>query len=183
MFRQTAFGIAFSALVLASGLTSSPVPGHTTTKNNSHDQSLSIPSSQLKSSTTTTFKTTELEKSVFEQINRYRASKGLSKLTLNANISKQARIHSKNMANGKVPFSHKGFERRVNSIPINYRSASENVAFNQNYSDPANQAVIGWIDSPGHLKNLKGKYNLTGVGVATNSEGEVYLTQIFLGNK
>ncbi len=182
MFRQTAFGIAFSALVLASGLTSSPVPGHTT-KNNSDHQPLSIGSSQVALSPTTTFKTTDLEKSVFDQINRYRVSKGLSKLTLNANISRQARIHSQNMANGKVPFSHKGFEKRVNSIPITYKSAAENVAFNQGYSDPASQAMTGWINSPGHLKNLKGKYNLTGIGVAANSEGEVYLTQIFIGNK
>ncbi len=183
MFRQTAFGIAFSALVLASGLTSSPVPGNTTRKTNGDNQPLSIPSSQLASSTTPTFKTTALEKSVFEQINQYRASKGLSKLTLSAKITRQARIHSQNMANGKVPFSHKGFERRVNSIPITYKSAAENVAFNQNYSDPASQAVTGWINSPGHLKNIKGKYNLTGIGVATNSEGEVYLTQIFIGRR
>ncbi|MFM6199936.1 MAG: CAP domain-containing protein, partial [Dolichospermum sp.] len=27
---------------------------------------------------------------------------------------------------------------------------------------------------------LQGKYNLTGVGVATNEQGQVYLTQIFL---
>jgi len=181
MFRQTAFGIAFSALVLASGLTSSPVPGHTTKKNS--NQPLSIGSSQVAFSPTTTFKTTALEKSVFDQINRYRVSKGLSKLTLNANITRQARIHSQNMANGKVPFSHKGFEKRVNSASIKYKSAAENVAFNQGYADPASQAMTGWINSPGHLKNIKGKYNLTGIGVAANSEGEVYLTQIFIGNK
>ncbi len=183
MFRQTAFGIAFSALVLASGLTSSPVPGNTTTKKNSDNQPLSIESSQVALSPTTTFKTTALEKSVFDQINSYRVSKGLSKLTLNANITRQARIHSQNMANGKVPFSHKGFEKRVNSASIKYKSAAENVAFNQGYSDPASQAMTGWINSPGHLKNIKGKYNLTGIGVAANSEGEVYLTQIFIGKK
>jgi uncharacterized protein YkwD len=183
MFRQTAFGIAFSALVLASGLTSSPVPGHTTKENSDH-QPLSIGSSQVALSPTTTFKTTALEKSVFDQINRYRVSKGLSKLTLNANITRQARIHSQNMANRKVSFSHKGFEKRVNSTSIRYKSAAENVAFNQGYPDPASQAMTGWINSPGHLKNIKAKYyNLTGIGVAANSEGEVYLTQIFIRNK
>lgn len=84
------------------------------------------------------------------------------------------------MANGKVPFSHQGFEKRVTILPIIYKSAGENVAFNQGYSDPAGQAVIGWLNSPGHLKNIKGKYNLTGIGVAANQKGEVYLTQIFL---
>ncbi len=178
MFRQTAFGIALSMLVLASELTTASFPLHTATKKQIH-QPLSISPHQIAASTTS-FKTNALEKSVFEQINRYRVSRGLTKLTINANITKQARIHSQNMANGKVPFSHQGFERRVTAIPIIYNSAAENVAFNQGYSNPASEAVTGWIKSPGHLENIKGKYNLTGIGVAANKQGEVYLTQIFL---
>ncbi|MBW4613299.1 MAG: CAP domain-containing protein [Desmonostoc vinosum HA7617-LM4] len=181
MFRQTAFGIALSTLVIASGLTTAPISGHTSDKS-THEQPLSILSSQVAISNTT-FKTAALEKSVFEQINRYRISKGLPRLTLNAKISQQARIHSQNMAKGKVPFSHNGFELRVKAIPLNYNSAAENVAFNQGYTNPAAEAVSGWIKSPGHLKNLKGQYNLTGVGVAANGQGEVYLTQIFLRSK
>jgi uncharacterized protein YkwD len=127
-----------------------------------------------------TIKPTDLEKSVFDQINQYRVFRGLPELSLSAKISKQARIHSQNMARGKVPFSHQGFKRRVNAIPITYRSAAENLAFNLGYSDPAAQAVTGWLNSPGHLTNIKGNYNLTGIGVAANSEGEIYLTQIFL---
>ncbi len=170
MLRQTAFGFALSMLVLASGLATSAIRGNTSTSN------------QVAISTTTV-KTTDLEKSVFNQINRYRVTKGLSKLSLSSKISRQARIHSQNMARGQVPFSHQGFEQRVNTIPIPYRSAAENLAFNRGYSDPANEAIIGWIHSPGHLHNLKGNYNLTGVGVATNSKGEVYLTQIFLRSR
>jgi uncharacterized protein YkwD len=175
MFRQPAFGIALSTLVLASGFITPPVTSHSSTKNTNQE----IPSSQVATSITT-FNTTALEKSVFEQINRYRVAKKLPKLTLNANISRQARIHSQNMAKGKVPFSHNGLEKRVISTSIRFNSAGENVAVNQGYSNPASQAVIGWLNSPGHLKNIKGNYNMTGVGVATNAQGEVYLTQIFL---
>ncbi|MBW4641773.1 MAG: CAP domain-containing protein [Goleter apudmare HA4340-LM2] len=178
MFRQTAFGVALSTLVLASELTTASFPVHTSTKKPIHHQPLSINANQV--ATSTTFKTAALEKSVFDQINRYRIAQGLQKLKLNANISKQARIHSQNMANGKVPFSHQGFERRVTAIPIIYNNAAENVAFNQGYSNPASEAVNGWLNSPGHLQNIKGKYNLTGIGVAANQKGEVYLTQIFL---
>jgi uncharacterized protein YkwD len=178
MFRQTAFGIALSALVLASGLTTVPILNHPSTNTSTRNKLLSLFSSEVAISTPT-FKTTELEKSVFDQINRYRASKGLPKLTINASITRQARIHSQNMAKGKTPFSHHGFERRVKAIPIRYSSAAENVAFNRGYTNPANEAVSGWINSPGHLKNLKGNYNLTGIGVATNNQGEVYLTQMF----
>lgn len=171
MFRQTAFGFALSMLVLASGLTTSAIRGNTSTSINQVALS------------TKTVKTADLEKSVFNQINRYRATQGLSKLSLSPKISRQARIHSQDMARGQVPFSHEGFEQRVDSIFIPYKSAAENLAFNRGYSDPANEAIIDWIHSPGHLHNLKGNYNLTGVGVATNSKGDVYLTQIFLRSR
>jgi uncharacterized protein YkwD len=179
MIRQTAFGIAFSALVLASGLTTNPVPGQTSATKPIYSKSTLGSSNSLASS----INTNDLEKSVFDRINRYRVSKGLSKLTLDSKISKRARTHSQNMASGKISFSHHGFEKRVKSIPIRFQSASENVAFNQGYPDPAQEAVSGWIKSPGHLTNLKGRYNLTGIGVAANKEGEVYLTQIFLRSR
>jgi uncharacterized protein YkwD len=180
MIRQTAFGFALSTLVFASGLTANSITSQSRNSQSEQTKSLSTPT---KVAPINNFKTTDLEKSVFEQINRYRVSKGLSKLTLDTRISKQARIHSQNMANGRVPFSHKGFEKRVNSISIGYQSAAENVAFNQGYDDPVAEAVSGWIKSPGHLVNIKGKYNLTGIGVAVNSEGEVYLTQLFLRSR
>ncbi|BAY61524.1 allergen V5/Tpx-1 family protein [Calothrix brevissima NIES-22] len=179
MFRQTAFGIALSTLVLASGLTTSPIPGHSSTNKPTQNQTVSIAANQT-AAPTTAFNTTALEKSVFDKVNRYRVSVGLPKLSLNASITRQARIHSQNMASGKVPFSHQGFKQRVTVLPIIYSSAGENVAFNQGYSDPASQAIVGWLNSPGHLKNIQGKYNLTGIGVAANQQGEVYLTQIFL---
>lgn len=179
MIRQTAFGIAVSTIVLASGLTNAIPTQYSAKKVNQVKPVLTSSQALLPNN----FNTSELEKSVFEQINSYRASKGLSRLTLNAKISRQARRHSQNMAIGKVPFSHNGFEKRVKSTSINFQSAAENVAFNQGYDDPAAEAMRGWIKSPGHLKNLKGNYNLTGVGVATNKQGQVYLTQIFILNR
>lgn len=84
------------------------------------------------------------------------------------------------MANGTVPFGHTGFSERVRAIGIPYRGAGENVAYNQGYSDPATIAVQGWLKSPGHLANIKGNYDKTGIGVASNSKGAIYFTQIFL---
>jgi len=123
-----------------------------------------------------------LEKSIDQQVNEYRKSRNLPPLTLDDRISEQAKIHSQAMANGKVPFSHEGFEQRVKAIAksINYRSSAENVAFNQGFSDPATQAVQGWLKSPGHLKNIEGDFDLTGVGVIKNAQGEFYFTQIFI---
>ncbi|MBD2504168.1 CAP domain-containing protein [Anabaena azotica FACHB-119] len=130
--------------------------------------------------TTSTINTTSVEASVFKQINKFRTSQSLPALTRNPAIDDQARIHSQNMAHGKVKFSHDGFAQRIAAIAIPYQAAAENVATNSGYSDPATQAVQGWLSSSGHLKNIRGNYNLTGVGVATNSKGEVYITQIFL---
>lgn len=123
-----------------------------------------------------------LELSVHEQVNQYRASLGLNSLELNEDISKAARIHSQNMAQGIVAFSHDGFEQRVEVISstIPYRRIAENVAYNQGYDDPVTVAVEGWIDSPGHQQNMTGDFNLTGVGVAKNDAGEYYFTQIFI---
>lgn len=126
-----------------------------------------------------------LEQSVHAQINQYRKSKGLPPLTLDPRISRQALGHSQAMASGRVPFSHNGFQQRVQAIAslIPYSGAAENVAYNMGYRDPATQAVQGWLKSPGHRKNIEGRYDLTGVGIAQNAKGEMYFTQIFIKSK
>jgi uncharacterized protein YkwD len=122
-----------------------------------------------------------LERSVFQQINQYRQQQGLSVLRTNSTITLRARQHSQNMANSGV-LSHDGFDGRVATInkTIRYRSAAENVAYNFGFSNPVAQAVTGWLNSPGHLENIVGNFRLTGVGVAKNSRGEYYFTQIFI---
>ena len=126
-----------------------------------------------------------LVQKVHAAVNEYRASQNLPPLKLNAQISKQAQIHSQNMAQEEVKFSHVGFDDRVDTLgkSIAYTSAAENVAYNQGYQDPASKAVAGWIKSPGHKKNMVGNYNLTGIGVAKNKQGEYYFTQIFILGK
>ena len=125
---------------------------------------------------------TALEQSVYRKVNQYRQSHNLPPLKLDERIGQQARIHSEQMAKKLVPFSHKGFKLRVLAIAsdIPYRSAAENVAYNQGYADPAAQAVQGWIKSDRHRQNMEGKYNLTGIGIAKNAAGEYYFTQIFI---
>lgn len=125
---------------------------------------------------------TTLEQSTHAQVNQYRKSRNLPPLTLDARISEQARVHSQAMASGRVPFSHQGFEQRVSVIgrAIPYRASAENVAYNQGYDNPDQQAVQGWIKSQGHRINMEGQYDLTGIGVAKNAKGEYYFTQLFI---
>lgn len=123
-----------------------------------------------------------LEQSVHQQINEYRRTLNLPPLTLDARMSAEARLHSQAMASGRVPFSHDGFQQRGDRLNrvIPYRSVAENVAYNQGYSNPGQQAVQGWIKSPGHRENIEGQYNLTGVGITKNAKGEYYFTQLFI---
>lgn len=124
----------------------------------------------------------QLELSVYQQVNEYRKSKNLPPLKLDPNISEQCRIHSNSMANGQVSFGHGGSEARFKKIGqfAPWREIAENVAFNSGYSNPGKEAVEGWIESPGHQRNMVGNFDLTGVGIVRNAKGEYYFTQIFV---
>jgi uncharacterized protein YkwD len=48
------------------------------------------------------------------------------------------------------------------------------------YANPASEVVEGWLHSPEPLKNIKGDFELTGIGVAKKEKGRYYFTQILL---
>ena len=120
-----------------------------------------------------------LEADILTHINKYRQSKGLNQLVAEPTIAAQAEKHSANMATKKVAFSHDGFEQRVGSISQKLgalKLSAENVAYgNLN----AKEVVDIWLKSPGHRKNIEGKFQLTGIGVATAKDGTIFFTQIF----
>ncbi len=169
--------IIFGLLVLVGGLSSCD----SSLSNGQSPPSESAPSSKV-SQESNKSEFAALEESVHQQVNQYRQSRGLPPLKLDARISEQSRVHSEAMASGEVPFSHNGFEGRVKAIAkdIPYRQAAENVAYNMGYSNPGEQAVEGWINSPGHRKNMEGNYDFTGIGITKNAKGEYYLTQVFI---
>ena len=123
-----------------------------------------------------------MEKSVFAGINKYRKSRNLPMLQWDGNIAQESRIHAQQMATRKTTFSHDGFKKRVEIISqkIPYKAAAENIAVNMGFSNPGEKAVVGWINSPGHHKNIVGDFNLTGIGIAKNNEGKYYFNQIFI---
>ncbi|MCC3409238.1 MAG: CAP domain-containing protein [Microcoleus sp. PH2017_10_PVI_O_A] len=143
----------------------------------------SLPETSMNTNIAATSSIAELEKAVNQQINQYRASKKLPPLSVDPRISQIARIHSENMASGKVKFSHDGFEGRAKAITVPYQSVAENVAYNFGYSDPVGNAVEGWIKSEGHRKNIESQFNLTGIAIAKNAKGEYYFTQLFVRSR
>lgn len=125
---------------------------------------------------------TSSQKRIFAEINAYRVKQGLSPLKMNSVMNEVAQKHSQDMANHVVPFSHQGFGKRMNKLFSEFkhsRGIAENVAYA--YHDTKGIVRL-WLNSSGHRRNIEGKFNLTGIGVAYDGK-RVYVTQIFLLNK
>lgn len=119
---------------------------------------------------------------IFRYVNEHRQSMGLQPLKMNEEANRQAFMHSKNMATGKTAFSHDGFEQRIASIKKTtgwITASAENVAYGKL---TAREVVKGWLNSPGHKKNIEGNYQYTGIGIYKDKNGVTYFTQIFFRN-
>jgi uncharacterized protein YkwD len=118
---------------------------------------------------------------VLAHTNQFRKSHGLSPLILHEGLNAIAQKHSQDMAKKRVSFGHAGADRRhaqarrqVSSL----RYFAENVA----YGVPdGKSAVAGWKKSPGHRRNLLGRYKYIGIGIAKDRQGRIYYTQVFAG--
>lgn len=130
--------------------------------------------------------TRQIELDVHTLVNQYRANKGLKELRLSTKLSEIAMKHSKDMANGRVAFSHQGFKGRASSVR-KIAGFSCTVAENlyattyANIRQISSDAVKGWISSSGHRKNMVGNYIFTGIAVARSRDGEYFITQLFIG--
>jgi uncharacterized protein YkwD len=126
----------------------------------------------------------ELTGIVYQKVNEYRISQHLKPLKLDPFLSDLAEGHSRNMATGKVPFSHEGIEERTKAIgqKFSFSGIAENVGYTMGSDTPAKKVVENWLKSPAHRENISGDFELTGIGVVKGEkgEGEYYFTQIFL---
>lgn len=121
----------------------------------------------------------ELEQKIYNLLNDHRRSIGAKELVWSEVIAEQARLHSQDMAAGKVPVGHDGFEGRVAVIAktIPWQSAAEVAAM----VPSAAAAVDGWVGSPEHRPLVEGDYDWTGVGVVKSRAGaSLHATQIFI---
>ena len=127
-----------------------------------------------------------LEASTHELVNDHRRAMGLSPLAYNARIAAVARRHSEDMAAGRGPAGHEGFEERHRDLSkiIPLSGIAENVGINDYPpSETVRAAVSGWLSSRGHRENIESRYDLTGVGIARDARGVYYSTQIFVRRK
>ncbi len=131
----------------------------------------------------------DIEEQVFQAINRIRAENHLAPLSAAKDLNSVARSHSQDMATrdyfGHVSPEGDSLRTRITRNGItNWNRLAENLAMNYGYNDPVRTAVKGWLESPGHRHNIL-DVNLTetGIGVAMDAKGRIYLTQLFARRK
>ena len=151
----------------------------------------------------------DLERSIHTLINRERGKQGLSPLARDDVLARIARGHSKDMASRRY-FSHDSPEghdfsfryrregytcslRIGNTVHMGAENIFLNVRFNsvttvngKAYYDwnseeqIAETTVRGWMDSPGHRKNiLMPHWRNEGIGVFLSPDDKIYITQNF----
>lgn len=152
----------------------------------------------------------ELEKRIHELINEERSQRGLSKLSWDGELAEIARKHSRDMAKnnyfshtnleGEGPTERgeeEGYYCRKDFGSYYKEGIGENIFQNWLYDsitytngassydwssmeEIAQSTVQGWMNSPGHRKNiLEPDYDSEGIGVAISNDGKVYVTQDF----
>ncbi|MFN3431454.1 MAG: CAP domain-containing protein [Candidatus Sericytochromatia bacterium] len=118
---------------------------------------------------------------VFTLVNQERAKVGAKPLVLSDAINKCAQFRSQDMATRNY-FSHTDPDGNspfywLKQYGISYTTAGENIAMGQT---SAASVMSGWMNSSGHKANiLKTSYGKIGIGVAKNSAGRLYWTQLF----
>jgi len=151
----------------------------------------------------------DLEKRIHTLINRERAAHGLPSLAWDDALARIARTHSKDMA-GRGYFSHDSPEGRdfsfrylqqgyacairlgntihtgAENIALNHLSRSVTTINGVPYPDwntaeqMAVSTVQGWMNSPGHRKNILTPHWLNqGIGIHVSADEKIYITQNF----
>ncbi|MFO0875854.1 MAG: CAP domain-containing protein [Gemmataceae bacterium] len=125
-------------------------------------------------------KLSEEEKALLTLTNAERKKEGLEPLKPSARLLAAARGHCANMAKQDKldhTLDDKTLVDRVKAEGYKYARVGENIAWNHR---KAEEAVEGWMQSPGHKANILGAtYTEIGVAVAKNARGERYWIQVF----
>jgi uncharacterized protein YkwD len=126
-----------------------------------------------------------LEQQCFDEVNRVRRNRRLPQLNFSEELLPVARGYSRRMAEQHF-FSHidpegRTVRDRVDEADIKWRIVGENLAYSNGYLNPVAASVSGWMESPGHRRNiLEPDYNLTAIGAWISPDGTVYFTEIFI---
>lgn len=124
--------------------------------------------------------TSAQEQIVYNLINHERSANSLGSLTLDPALCRLARMKSQDMLDNRY-FAHESptygnVRTMLKNAGYSFAGAGENIA---RYGT-IEKAHAGLMSSPGHRRNiLSSAWTKVGVGVVTDKNGFIYLTQIF----
>lgn len=116
-------------------------------------------------------------------VNEHREKLGLEALAYSKEIEETAEMHSRRMAQKKIPFGHVGSKLRCRNViqALEVDSGTlcgENVAMGQ---EDAQEVFSAWMNSPSHREAIEdGRFTHSGLGYYQDFRGRWYWTQIFL---
>ncbi len=125
------------------------------------------------------------EAEVFDLINRERLRARLSGLAWDDRLARPARDYSRQMAREGFfdhydPAGRTVTDRALAARIRNWSSIGENLFFCEEHPDFATTAVRGWMKSRTHRINiLERDWTTTGIGIASRSDGSIFVTQVF----
>ena len=129
----------------------------------------------------TTGSITAQEENAFLLLNQDRAANGLSALTLDPSLCALARLKSQDM-NANHYFAHTSptlgsAAEMLRSHGYAFTSVGENIAHHATVA----KAQAAFMSSTGHRTNILGsQWTKVGIGVCSDSQGYVYVTQLFV---
>jgi uncharacterized protein YkwD len=118
--------------------------------------------------------------------NRARVKQGLSSLETNEAMMRAAMEYAAELA-GRETLDHKsrtvGKEdagERLRSVGVPWNRVGENLAMFSPRIGIAESSITGWLNSPGHRRNLlDANFRMTGAGVARDVNGNYYVVQMY----
>ena len=122
-----------------------------------------------------------LEARVMKEVNNYRASQSKGVFKRHPGLDSLARYHSQKMLVAKK-LSHKNYHHRLGMAEyyLKVEDLRENVFYARGIgeADLPTRTLQGWIESPGHRRNLLANTMYCGIGVAKGEDGRFYATQL-----
>ncbi|MBM4267236.1 MAG: CAP domain-containing protein [Deltaproteobacteria bacterium] len=118
---------------------------------------------------------------IFARVNAVRRQSGQPILRERPELDELARQHSLEMATGKVPFGHTGYEKRLAAAvtSVGGRRGAENVTYQRRPAEEvAEYAVARWMGSDRHRLNLLGGYSYAGAAAVRAEDGRWFVTWI-----
>ena len=112
-------------------------------------------------------------------LNQDRKNNGRATLTLDAELSRIARIKSADMRDQGY-FAHESptygdVRAMLRRFGYPFSAAGENIAHHAN----VDKAQAAFMTSAGHRKNILDTWTKVGIGIVEDAQGYIYATQIF----